>query len=97
MAWPKPEAPDLGLDFHGLTERRSRHRIQHRRRSPAQPRMKLRDLLALLKATYTGSIGAEFMHITDAEQRRWMYERLEKPPAAASASQRDDKRASSNG
>ena len=34
--------------------------------------MKLRDLLAMLKATYAGSIGAEFMHITDAEQRRWM-------------------------
>ena len=40
-------------------------------------RMKLGDLLALLKATYTGPIGAEFMHIADAEQRRWMYERLE--------------------
>ena len=39
--------------------------------------MKLRDLLALLKATYAGPIGAEFMHITDADQRRWLYERLE--------------------
>jgi 2-oxoglutarate dehydrogenase E1 component len=39
--------------------------------------MKLRDLLALLKRTYTGPIGAEFMHISDAEQRRWMYQRLE--------------------
>src|SRR5690606_39774372 len=40
-------------------------------------RMKLADLVEVLKATYTGSIGAEFMHIADAEQRRWMYERLE--------------------
>src|SRR5690606_22644109 len=40
-------------------------------------RMKLRDLLALLKATYAGPIGAEFMHISDAEQRRWIYQRLE--------------------
>src|SRR3546814_5515443 len=39
--------------------------------------MKLDDLLALLKATYTGPIGAEFMHITDSEQRRWLYERME--------------------
>src|SRR3546814_19690327 len=39
--------------------------------------MKLADLVAVLKATYTGSIGAEFMHIADAEQRRWMYEKLE--------------------
>jgi 2-oxoglutarate dehydrogenase E1 component len=45
------------------------------------PRMKLRDLLAKLKATYSGSIGAEFMHISDAAQRHWMQERLEAAPA----------------
>ena len=37
-------------------------------------RMKLGDLMALLKATYTGSIGAEFMHISDADQRQWITE-----------------------
>jgi 2-oxoglutarate dehydrogenase E1 component len=42
-----------------------------------QPRFKLRDLLAKLQATYSGSIGAEFMHITDAAQRHWMQTRLE--------------------
>ncbi|MCD7098825.1 2-oxoglutarate dehydrogenase E1 component [Stenotrophomonas sp. MMGLT7] len=40
-------------------------------------RMVLRDLFARLQATYTGSIGAEFMHISDAEQRQWVYKRLE--------------------
>lgn len=39
--------------------------------------MKLRDLLARLKATYTGSIGAEFMHISEVEQRQWIYKKLE--------------------
>lgn len=39
--------------------------------------MKLRDLVARLKATYTGSIGAEFMHIAEVEQRQWLYQRLE--------------------
>ncbi|HET7095838.1 MAG TPA: 2-oxoglutarate dehydrogenase E1 component, partial [Casimicrobiaceae bacterium] len=38
---------------------------------------KLKDLIALLKATYASSIGAEFMHISDATQRRWVHERLE--------------------
>src|SRR5690606_17873799 len=42
-----------------------------------QPRMKLRDRLARLKATYTGSIGAEFMYIAEVEQRQWLYQRLE--------------------
>ena len=36
-----------------------------------------RDLLARLKATYTSSIGAEFMHIVDSGQRHWFAQRLE--------------------
>jgi 2-oxoglutarate dehydrogenase E1 component len=72
----KPGAPDLGLDFHRLSDADLGDEFSTGGVA-GQPRMKLRDLLALLKATYTGSIGAEFMHITDADQRRWMYERLE--------------------
>ena len=70
------EAPDLGLAFHRLSE--SDLDVEFSTGGVAgQARMKLRDLVARLKATYTGPIGAEFMHISDAEQRRWMYERLE--------------------
>jgi 2-oxoglutarate dehydrogenase E1 component len=72
----KPDAPDLGLAFHRLSDNDLNDEFSTGGVA-GQPRMKLRDLLARLKATYTGSIGAEFMHITDAEQRRWMYERLE--------------------
>lgn len=72
----KPDAPDLALGFHRLSE--SDQSVEFSTGGVAgQDRMKLGDLLALLKATYTGPIGAEFMHIADAEQRRWMYERLE--------------------
>ncbi len=72
----KPGAPDLGLDFHRLGNADLDDEFSTGGVA-GQSRMKLRDLLALLKATYTGSIGAEFMHITDADQRHWMYERLE--------------------
>jgi 2-oxoglutarate dehydrogenase E1 component len=72
----KPEAPDLTLGFHHLSES-DLDREFSTGGVAGRERMKLRDLLALLKSTYTGSIGAEFMHITDAEQRRWMYQRLE--------------------
>ena len=72
----QPDAPDLGLGFHRLSE--SDLGTEFSTGGVAgQARMKLADLLALLQATYTGPIGAEFMHIADAEQRRWMYERLE--------------------
>jgi 2-oxoglutarate dehydrogenase E1 component len=73
----KQAAPGSRPALPRAVEGRPRHRVQHRHAVAGPQRMKLRDLLARLKATYCGSIGAEFMHITEAEQRRWMYERLE--------------------
>lgn len=39
--------------------------------------MSLRDLLNALRETYCGSIGAEYMYITDQNQKRWWQQRLE--------------------
>ena len=72
----RPDAPDLELAFHGLTDA-DLDREFTADTWFAQPRFKLRDLLARLRASYSGSIGAEFMHISDANQRRWMQQRLE--------------------
>ncbi|MBW3550662.1 MAG: trypsin-like peptidase domain-containing protein [Proteobacteria bacterium] len=71
-----PPAPDLDLGFHGLSGNDLAAEFSTGGVA-GKARMQLGDLLGLLKTTYTGSIGAEFMHITDAEQRRWVYERLE--------------------
>ncbi len=74
---PRPAAPDLDPSFHGLTN--ADLDTEFSTGSLAGPqRLKLRDLVALLKATYAGTIGAEFMHISDAEQRRWVHEQLER-------------------
>ncbi len=73
---PKPDAPDLAPGFHRLSD--SDSNVEFSTGGVAgRERMTLGELLALLRAAYAGSIGAEFMHITDVEQRRWMYERLE--------------------
>ena len=37
----------------------------------------LRDILAALRKTYCGSIGLEYMHITDVAQKRWVQARFE--------------------
>ena len=37
----------------------------------------LREIMELLKATYCGSIGVEFMHIQDPAQKAWIQERIE--------------------
>ncbi|MDR3388879.1 MAG: 2-oxoglutarate dehydrogenase E1 component [Rudaea sp.] len=72
----KLPAPDLDPAFHGLDA--ADMDSEFSTGSLAGPkRLKLKDLIALLKATYASTIGAEFMHISDATQRRWVHERLE--------------------
>jgi len=39
--------------------------------------MVLRDLIASLKRTYCGSVGAEYMHITNTDEKRWLQNRIE--------------------
>jgi len=49
-------------------------------------RATVRDLLARLHATYSGSIGLEFMHISVPEKKRWLARKMElerRPPDAA--------------
>lgn len=40
-------------------------------------KMKLRNMVAALKTTYSGKIGFEFMHIHNTTVRHWMRERIE--------------------
>jgi len=40
-------------------------------------RMKLRDIIVLLKRIYCGKVGAEFAHISRARERLWLREQLE--------------------
>lgn len=37
------------------------------------------ELIAQLRRAYCGTIGAEFMHLQDAQQRQWWIDRLETP------------------
>ena len=72
----KPAAPDLDLAVHGLSDTDLDSRFNTGLTAgPAS--LRLRELFATLRATYSSSIGAEFMHISDATQRHWVYQRLE--------------------
>jgi 2-oxoglutarate dehydrogenase E1 component len=73
--WNKPSVPDLSPAFHGLGD--ADLDTEFDTGSAAAERLPLRALVDLLRRTYTGSIGAEFMHITDTEQRQWWHQRLE--------------------
>ncbi|TNE60021.1 MAG: 2-oxoglutarate dehydrogenase E1 component [Alphaproteobacteria bacterium] len=39
----------------------------------------LREILTILRRTYCSTIGYEFMHITDPEEKAWLQERIEGP------------------
>ena len=44
-----------------------------------RPLMKLRQILGVLRDSYTRTVGIEYMHIQDPEQRKWIQDRVEKP------------------
>ncbi len=39
----------------------------------------MRDILAMLRGSYCRTVGVEYMHISDNEQRTWIQERFESP------------------
>ncbi|HEX5740401.1 MAG TPA: multifunctional oxoglutarate decarboxylase/oxoglutarate dehydrogenase thiamine pyrophosphate-binding subunit/dihydrolipoyllysine-residue succinyltransferase subunit [Pilimelia sp.] len=43
-----------------------------------QQRMKLRDVLGVLRDSYCRRVGVEYMHIQDPEERRWIQQRIER-------------------
>ena len=72
----RPEVPDLDLEFHKLTQD-DMDRVFHTGSLYAPDRMRLRDIYSLINEVYTGSVGSEYMHITDTRQKRWLQKRLE--------------------
>ena len=44
-----------------------------------QDRMKLRDVLGVLRNSYCRTVGIEYAHILDPDERRWIQDRVEVP------------------
>ncbi len=73
---PRTASPELDLAYYGLS---NIHMDQHfpTGNLSGDARMPLRDIVSLLKQTYCGHIGLEFMHITNSARRHWLQSRLE--------------------
>ncbi|MGH8597752.1 MAG: 2-oxoglutarate dehydrogenase E1 component, partial [Gammaproteobacteria bacterium] len=74
----RPHVPELDIEFHGLgsqdLERIFNTGSLQGRDSHHES---LREMVAILKQTYCATIGAEYMHIVETAQKRWIQQRLE--------------------
>jgi 2-oxoglutarate decarboxylase len=70
--------PDLDINRHGLT-------LWDLERTFAtggfggKPLMKLREILGVLRDSYCRTVGVEYMHIQNPEERAWIQARVERP------------------
>lgn len=72
----KNEVPELTLAHYGFTEADMDVTFETGSLVSAQ-RMTLQEIVLLLRQTYCSSIGAEYMYISDIQQKRWIQQRLE--------------------
>jgi 2-oxoglutarate dehydrogenase E1 component len=72
----KPEVPELTLAHYGFTDADLDITFETGSLVAAQ-RMTLREIVQMLRQTYCSSIGAEYMYISDIQQKRWIQQRLE--------------------
>ncbi len=73
----RPDIPELEPSFYGFTDADMETVFNTSNTFFGKDTMPLRDLLNALRETYCGTIGAEFMYITDQVQKRWWQQKLE--------------------
>lgn len=71
-----PPVPELDPFYHGLTED-DLDTVFDVGEVEGPRDATLREILEMLKTTYTGPIGCEYMHIIDLEMKQWLQHRLE--------------------
>nr|WP_027948318.1 2-oxoglutarate dehydrogenase E1 component [Haliea salexigens] len=69
--------PDLDLSFHQLSAADLDTVFQTGSMYIGKADATLGEIVDSLEATYCNTIGAEFMHIVDTEQRHWIMKRME--------------------
>jgi 2-oxoglutarate decarboxylase len=80
LEYKQRKHPDLDINQHGLTL------WDLEREFPTggfggKPIMKLRDILGVLRDSYCRTVGVEYMHIQNPEERAWIQDRVERPHA----------------
>ena len=82
LEYKQRKHPDLDINEHGLT-------LWDLEREFAtggfggSPRMRLREILGVLRDSYCRTVGVEYMHMQNPEERAWLQARIERPHGRA--------------
>ena len=88
IAWEVLSHPELDISHYGLSVwDLDREFLTDGLAGP--PRQTLRQILDTLRDSYARTIGVEYMHISDPEEKRWIQQRVESPTEELAA---DDKK-----
>ena len=74
--YERPHVQELDPAYHGLNEN-DMDRVFNTGSLHAPDEAPLREILDIIRSTYCGTIGAEYMHIVETAQKRWIQQRLE--------------------
>ncbi|MDD5325413.1 MAG: thiamine pyrophosphate-dependent enzyme, partial [Polaromonas sp.] len=73
----REDIPELNLSFYGFSDADQEAVFNTSNTFFGKATMTLRELMNALHETYCGTIGAEYMYITDQSQKRWWQQKLE--------------------
>lgn len=78
----RPAIPELEPGFYDLTESDLDTTFRADNLYFGQEQMTLREIIKGLRDTYCGTLGAEYMYISDPAEKRWFQQRLESSRSA---------------
>jgi 2-oxoglutarate dehydrogenase E1 component len=72
---PQPAIPELQLAYYGLTDA-ALDTVFSSDLAGGPRRRPLREILAILRESYCGTVGPEYMYIQEAQEREWIQSRV---------------------
>jgi len=73
----REKIPELESSFYGFSDADQEAVFDTSNTFFGKASMSLRELMNALRETYCGTVGAEYMYITDQNQKRWWQQKLE--------------------
>ena len=86
------QVPRLTLEYHGLSAADLDTKFQTGNLFFGSSEGSLTDIIEALEKTYCGSVGAEYMHITDETEQMWVQQRMESTRSRADLTDEQKKR-----